>query len=163
MTKPLAPSWCTCFLTGVTSTMIPFVALSHLISSHFHILFTYPKVLGSGSRHTIFILSALSINNDGDGRFSHNNRMGTPLRTWLPYRPRSHAVHAIPAEPHLRLPGLAARLQRMCKRPHFGICAHTLSMARIVTYSGHPQWWETPRLPTSALAKCNRSVRGPRQ
>ena len=58
-----------------------------------------------------------------------------------------------------RLPGLAARLQRMCKRPHFGIYAHTLSMAHIVTHSGHPQWWETLRLPTSALAKCNRSVR----
>ena len=117
----------------------PFIALSHLISLSLFILIlsTYPQGLGSSS----------SINNDGDGRVSHNNRLGTPLRTCchiapdlMPFTPSTADCRDLPLDS--------------------SECATAPTPLRdLRTYALHgahrnTQWtptvWETLRLPTYA-------------
>ena len=125
-----APSWCTCFLTG---GHLHYPLLSHslryLISSHYR-FYSHLVHLSQG------LGSSPSINNDGDGRVSHNNRLGTPLRTCchialdlMPFTPSTADCRDLPLDSS----------ECATAPTPFGICAHTLSMPRIVTPSGHPQ------------------------
>ena len=131
-------------------------SLRYLISSHYHffilILSTYPQGLSSSS----------SINNDGDGRVSHNNRLGTPLRTCyghiapdlMPFTPSTADCRDLP---------LDSSESATAPTP-FGICAHTLSMARIVTPSGHPQCGRLSDYPPMRGRRQQRTVfSGPRR
>jgi len=105
-------------------------SLRYLISSHYHFLFSscppIPKVWALVLPSTTTVM---------DGSLTQQS-LGDTVTDVLPYRPGSHAVHAIDC----RLRDLPLDSSECATAPTpFGICTHTLSMARIVTPSGHPQ------------------------